>query len=152
MKKDLFGYANQGVNYDIYRPTYSPQLLSKALAKLKAKNKYLDIATGTGQILFQLATKFTQSYGLDISKKMIGVCQDKISKANINNITVEVGDFMEWKTEDKFDLITIGQALHWFPIPETLQKAKNTLAEGGALGGYGYILKEITGATSNTEK
>lgn len=78
MKKDLFGYANQGVNYDIYRPTYSPQLLSKALAKLKAKNKYLDIATGTGQILFQLATKFTQSYGLDISKKMIGVCKDKI--------------------------------------------------------------------------
>lgn len=65
---------------------------------------------------------------------------------------MEVGDFMEWKTEDKFDLITIGQALHWFPIPETLQKAKNTLAEGGALGVYGYILKDISGATSNREK
>lgn len=52
MKKDLFGYQNQGVKYDIYRPRYPPDMLNKALSKVKGRNRYIDVATGTGQILF----------------------------------------------------------------------------------------------------
>lgn len=52
MKQDLFGYKNQGVNYDTYRPKYPPQMLSNLLSKTKNKNRYLDVATGTGQIFF----------------------------------------------------------------------------------------------------
>jgi hypothetical protein len=29
--------------------------------------------------------------------------------------------------KEKFNLVTIGQALHWLPIPEALQKIKNIL-------------------------
>lgn len=52
MKKDLFGFETQGTKYDEFRPKYPKNFLLKALEKVKNKNRYLDIATGTGQILF----------------------------------------------------------------------------------------------------
>ena len=52
MQKDLFRYKTQGINYDIYRPKYPTSMLNKAITQLKGKTRYLDIATGTGQILF----------------------------------------------------------------------------------------------------
>ena len=52
MKKDLFGFENQGKKYDLYRPRYPKNILQRSLANLKGHSRYLDIATGTGQILF----------------------------------------------------------------------------------------------------
>ena len=49
---DIFGFTTQGINYDKFRPRYPKQLISKCLNTLKNKNRYLDIATGTGQLLF----------------------------------------------------------------------------------------------------
>ena len=40
--------------------------------------KYLDIATGTGKVLFELAKNFNESRGIDISSKMIEVCSKKV--------------------------------------------------------------------------
>jgi ubiquinone/menaquinone biosynthesis C-methylase UbiE len=58
MKKDLFGYQTQGINYDIYRPKYPTSMLNKLITQLKGKKRYLDVATGTGQILFQIYHNF----------------------------------------------------------------------------------------------
>lgn len=74
MKKDLFGFETQGKKYDIYRPKYPPQLLKQLIEKTKGRNRYLDVATGTGQILFEIFQHFKYSEGIDISKKMIDVC------------------------------------------------------------------------------
>lgn len=59
MKKDLFGFDTQGKKYDQFRPKYPKNFLLKVLEKVKNKNRYLDIATGTGQILFEIANNFT---------------------------------------------------------------------------------------------
>lgn len=41
------------------------------------------------------------------------------------DITIEKQSILDLKLEDeKYDLITIGQALHWLPIEEALQKMK----------------------------
>ena len=52
MKKDLFGFDTQGAKYDQFRPKYPSTFLGRTLNRVPIKNKYLDIATGTGQILF----------------------------------------------------------------------------------------------------
>ena len=67
MKKDLFGFENQGIKYDLYRPRYPSNLLNKAVKNLKNHSRYLDIATGTGQILFELYKHFDQTVGVDLS-------------------------------------------------------------------------------------
>ena len=58
MKKDLFGFETQGIKYDQHRPKYPLNFLNAPLKKLKHRRRYLDIATGTGQILFQIASNF----------------------------------------------------------------------------------------------
>ena len=56
------------------------------------------------------------------------------------NISVEKVNFMEWKTNEKYNHITIGTALHWLPIEQSLIKMRNMLEDGGILTVYGYIL------------
>ena len=68
---DIFGFKTQGINYDKFRPKYPPVFIERYLKVLKHKNRYLDIATGTGQLLFAFAPHFTYSKGVDISKNMI---------------------------------------------------------------------------------
>jgi hypothetical protein len=49
--KDLFGFETQGVNYDSYRPRYPPTMINRLMESIRDKNQYLDVATGTGQLL-----------------------------------------------------------------------------------------------------
>lgn len=46
-------------------------------------------------------------------------------------------------SNEKYDLITIGQALHWLPIRQFLEKSKGHLNEGGVLSVFGYILEGV---------
>ena len=153
MKKDLFGFKSQGVHYDAFRPKYPKSQLLHSLSKLKRKSKYLDIATGTGKILFELAPYFERTVGQDLSEKMIGVCRQKCAEPPYSelNIEIEQGDFMERKAEE-FDLITIGQALHWFPVPETLRKCRQMLSPEGALAVHSYVFKSVTTTSGTVEE
>lgn len=95
MKKDLFGYQNQGVNYDIYRPRYPKDMLQKTMVKVKGRSRYIDIAAGTGQILFEICHHFKHSEGLDLSKKMIDVCENKVKQKAIKNVAFRCEDFIK---------------------------------------------------------
>lgn len=97
--KDLFGYQNQGVKYDIYRPSYPQDMVHKAMSFIKGRESYLDIATGTGKILFQLSGNFKHSTGLDLSKTMISVCEEKVKDGKIESIVLKCGNFMEAEFE-----------------------------------------------------
>jgi SAM-dependent methyltransferase len=50
---------------------------------------------------------------------------------------------MELEENDHFDLVTVGQALHFFPVEQALRKIKNILNEGGMLMVFGYVLREV---------
>lgn len=143
MKKDLFGFQTQGIHYDTFRPRYPPQMLSNLLTKVKGRNRYLDVATGTGQLLFELCHNFTHSEGLDISKNMIDVCRKKAEEKGVQGVEFRLEDFMKADVKERYDLITIGQALHWLPIREFVEKSKAALAPGGVLAVYGYILNGV---------
>ncbi len=63
------------MKYDYYRPEYPTNQLIKGLEKVKNRNKYLDIATGTGKLLFYYVDKFSKNTAIDKSKKMIETCE-----------------------------------------------------------------------------
>ena len=88
MKKDLFGFETQGIKYDQYRPRYPLNFLTDPLKKLKHRRRYLDIATGTGQILFQIASNFEHSKGIDYSGKMVSTCEGKLKEGGYKGIEV----------------------------------------------------------------
>ena len=111
----------------------------------------MDIATGTGHVMLEIASQFKEVVGVDRSEAMINGCKLKLDKHP--NVRVEVCDFMEWKTEEKFDYITIGQALHWFEDPEAvLKKVHSLLAPEGMLVVYGYIPVDLRDGNSSKRK
>ena len=55
---DNFGFSTQGKNYSLFRPKYPECLYLCTINKLKQKNRYLDIAMGTGQLFFKIAPLF----------------------------------------------------------------------------------------------
>lgn len=50
---------------------------------------------------------------------------------------------MDLGEEEKFDLITVGQAFHFFPGKESLLSIKRKLNEGGLFMLFGYVLREV---------
>jgi len=72
---DAFGFKTQGINYDKFRPRYPSCFLERCLALTAHKNRYLDVATGTGQLLFALAPHFRKNRGVDISKNMLDAAE-----------------------------------------------------------------------------
>ena len=74
---DIFGFKTQGINYDKFRPRYPQKFIELYVSKMKGKQRYLDIATGTGQLLFAFAPHFALSKGVDISPQMVETAQEK---------------------------------------------------------------------------
>ena len=72
---DAFGFKTQGINYDKFRPKYPPSFLLRTLTLLPHRRNYLDVATGTGLLLFALAPHFQSSLGIDISKNMLDTAE-----------------------------------------------------------------------------
>ena len=85
--------------------------------------KVLDIATGTGDLAINIAKKTQDAkiIGLDISKGMLEVGKEKISKENLSeNIEMILGDSENIPFEDNsFDAITVAFGVRNF---ETLEK------------------------------
>jgi hypothetical protein len=49
----------------------------------------------------------------------------------------------ELKEKSSYDLITVGQALHFMPIEQTLQNMKTLISKEGYFATFGYILKGV---------
>lgn len=83
-KMDIFGFQTQGINYEKFRPEYPSELCSDALQRLESKERYLDIAVGTGKILLRFCNDFKETKGIDISDMMLGVVKEKIQHLSKN--------------------------------------------------------------------
>jgi len=86
MKKDLFGFETQGSNYDVYRPKYPPAMIGNLVENIRDRNRYLDVATGTGQLLLEISPFFQNSEAIDKSQKMIDVCGQKVEQKGLQNV------------------------------------------------------------------
>lgn len=105
------------------------------------------MATGTGQVLFRVAPFFKQSLGTDISQTMIDSAKGKADN-QVQLIKTDCLDPLEQFA--RFNLVTVAEALHWFPVQNFIQHAaKNLLTADGKLVVIGYYRK---GILSSSEK
>lgn len=143
---DPFGFDTQGQNYDIYRPKYPKPFVEEILKFTDNKNTYLDLASGTGILFFELFDSFNKDCVIhDRSAKQLQTASEKLkSVQRASPVHVLECDAYEIPKQLpkplKFDLVTIAQAYHWFEPFRMLDYAtKELLADGGALAITGYF-------------
>jgi SAM-dependent methyltransferase len=132
-------FSSDAADYAQYRPRY-PAALFEYLASLPPDRALAwDCATGNGQAARGLADFFKQIIATDGSEKQIANAERD------DRISYRVATAEESGLESRsVDLISVAQALHWFPIKEFFDEARRVLKPNGVLAVWCYNLLEIS--------
>jgi len=134
--KDIF--SKQAITYKKYRPTYPTELYQDILGHVKDRTQCWDCGTGNGQVALELSKHFKQVQASDISGQQIS------NATQMENINYTISRAEETKfADDQFDLVTVGQAAHWFDFNAFNQEVKRVTKQGGVIAIWGYGLLRI---------
>jgi SAM-dependent methyltransferase len=111
-RKDL--YAGTAEYYDRFRPPYPAALLGdlRARVPLDAASRVLDLACGTGQIAFALASHVDTVVAIDQEPETITFARAKARDLGVVNVEWIAGAAETMALEGDFDLVAAGNAFH----------------------------------------
>lgn len=131
-------FSARSADYAQFRPAYPPQLFDFLFEHCQNFDRAWDCATGNGQVATVLAERFAQVEATDISENQL---KNALLKPNIRYRLgrAEATDF----SDHSFDLVTVGQAAHWFDFEKFYPEVRRVLKPGGFLALVGYTLVRI---------
>jgi SAM-dependent methyltransferase len=131
-------FSLQSKYYSKFRPDYPDELYDIIFKQVSHFGKAWDCATGNGQVAKLLSRYFESVEATDISEQQL---MRAVPGKNIRYqvMPAELTSF----NEDTFDLITVGQALHWFDFSTFFQEAARVLKKGGILAVWCYGINKI---------
>ncbi|TYP97476.1 methyltransferase family protein [Tenacibaculum adriaticum] len=138
MKNTLDKFSKQAAIYKKFRPTYPAELFDFIYSKCSNKDVAWDCGTGNGQVASILAESFKKVYATDISEKQI---QNATRKENIF-YSVDRAEKTSLPS-NSIDLITVGQAMHWFDFAAFNKEAKRVLKPNGIIAIWSYGLLRV---------
>jgi SAM-dependent methyltransferase len=123
------GYAR---TYDDYRGGYSPASLGHILERARIDSHtsvILDLACGTGAVTGQISGAARLLVSMDAAFPMLAQARQLYPEANL---VCANGEQLPLRP-GSFDLVTIGQAVHWFNLPALFSELRRVLRPGGWL-------------------
>jgi SAM-dependent methyltransferase len=135
-KKDYF--SDQSKAYAAFRPTYPEDLYQFIFKHLTNRSCAWDCATGNGQVATYLSRFFDVVYATDISRQQL---KHAVPGKNIYYSLAAAED--PGFEKNKFDLIAVAQAMHWFDLPSFYKEVDRLTRPGGLLAVWGYALLSI---------
>lgn len=132
--KDFF--SSNSEEYSLYRPKYPSEVISFILDQVLIREKAWDCATGNGQLASHLSKYFVAVEATDISGEQMKYAFNA-KNINYSRQAAEKTNF----PDDHFDLIVVGQAVHWFDFEKFFTEVQRVLKSEGVLAilGYGLI-------------
>src|SRR5690554_5312132 len=131
--KDNFSHNSS--NYSRFRPNYPEPLFQFLKTQVRGFDKVWDCGTGSGQVALPLSAIFSSVYATDISTSQIANAPQR------KNIYYSVQQAEKTNFEPEiFDLITVGQAIHWFDFDKFYAEVYRTMKSDGLLAIMGYGL------------
>ena len=109
-----------------------------ALAKLRAADSVLDLATGTGDLMFEAAPHVARVIGLDVTHRMLQLARRRavaVPDMVRRRCALVTGDMGALPFADgQFDLVTTGYGLRNVPVlAEAIREIHRMLVPGGRL-------------------
>lgn len=135
--KDYF--SRQSTDYSYYRPHYPQALFAYLASQAKRHERAWDCGTGSGQAAVGLADYFPEIIATDASERQIAnaIPHERISY----RVALAEASGLD---ADSVDLITVGQALHWFDLNQFYAEARRVLRADGVLAAWCYGLLHVS--------
>ena len=131
-------FSAQSADYARHRPFY-PDDLFDYLADLTGRRLAWDCATGNGQAALALARRFERVVATDASTEQIRAAIDHPG-VSYRVATAEDSGLRD----NSVDLVSVGQALHWFDTPRFFAEASRVLVAGGVVAAWCYELCNVS--------
>ncbi len=125
-------------NYSKFRPAYPTELFTIINTLVKNKQNCWDCGTGNGQIASELSKDFDTVYATDISRNQISQAK-KIDNVHYSLQPAEKATF----ENDFFDLVVVGQAIHWFDFNKFYLEVERTCKPNSIIAVVGYGLFNV---------
>lgn len=136
-------FSTRSAEYARFRPGYPAALFDFLFEKCHAFERAWDCATGNGQMAAVLAERFREVEATDISENQL---KNAIPKPNIR-YRVEAAEATTFP-DHSFDLVTVGQAAHWFDFGRFYPELRRIVKPGAVLALVGYNLLRIDTLTN----
>jgi len=128
-------FSKQAVDYSKFRPQYPDEMIEYIISFVDNKSTALDVATGNGQVAHKLSTHFKKVFATDISQKQL----DNAIQADNIIYSKEPAEKTSFENQ-KFDLIVVAQAVHWFDFKLFYKEIYRILKPEGIFAVMGYGL------------
>ncbi len=137
-------FSAQAAGYARYRIDYPPALFGWLLPLVPDRGRAWDCATGNGQVAAVLADYFEQVEATDLSATQLAQAAPR------PNVRYQVASAEQTPfAAASFDLITVGQAVHWFDLPAYHREVRRLARPGAVLAEWGYGLLRTDDAGIN---
>jgi ubiquinone/menaquinone biosynthesis C-methylase UbiE len=106
------------------------------MARVKASDRAVDFACGTGALAMAFAPRVRWVFGVDLTAAMLAVAQRNARESNVENVAFATGNAQKVPFADgSFDLALTSYALHHVPdAAEVISEMCRALKPGGRVG------------------
>ncbi len=132
-------FSALAAGYAQFRPGYPPDLFDWLALVAPARERAWDAATGSGQAAAALAERFLSVIATDAS-----VSQLVRARPAPGLRYVAAASELCPLPDQLFDLVTIGQALHWFDLERFWPEVRRVLRPRGVVAAWTYDAVEIS--------
>lgn len=121
--------------YVRYREPYPPEFFSTIAARLglTGKERLIDLGCGPAPIALGFARFVASCTGVDPEPAMIAAAREEAARAGVALSLLEGTVESLPESIGKFDLVTIGRALHWMEPRKTRSVIEHLVSESGAV-------------------
>jgi len=126
-------FSSHAEAYARSRPGYSPALFAHLVSLAPSHQLAWDCATGNGQVAIGLARHFDRVVATDASAAQI----DHAFRHERIAYRVEPAEATSLDAAS-VDLVTVGQALHWFDLDQFYAEVRRVLRTGGVIVAWCY--------------
>ncbi|KAG0715386.1 putative methyltransferase [Chionoecetes opilio] len=146
MSQRYFEEAPLATTYAMVRPEPPASLVQRVLDYLRGGyggplEAALDVGCGSGQSTHSLAPHFVSVTGLDISEAQVAEAL-KLNKNPAVAFRVSGAESLPFPDGSQ-QLVTAGQACHWFDLPRFFKEVDRVLVPGGVVALYCYDVERI---------